>query len=160
MKADVTSKIYKNAGFEMDQIGINKEVKAVIINFGDARGDIIVRNSNFGTDEEFADFTEGKAENGLHPLQIVMASIDAEALTGGRYIGPDDKEHLFSDLAQERLKTNRALRIRKMTKLTQAAFSKKYGIPKRSIENWESGKRECPEYVLDLLERVVKEDFA
>ena len=55
--------------------------------------------------------------------------------------------------------TNRALRIRKASGLTQAAFSEKYKIPKRSIENWESGKRECPEYVLDLLERAVKEDF-
>ncbi len=55
---------------------------------------------------------------------------------------------------------NRALRIRKASGLTQAAFSAKYNIPKRSIENWEGGKSECPEYVLDLLERVVKEDFS
>lgn len=49
--------------------------------------------------------------------------------------------------------------IRTLSGLTQQAFSEKYGIPKRSIENWESGKRTPPEYVIKLLERVVKEDF-
>lgn len=49
--------------------------------------------------------------------------------------------------------------LRNLTNLSQQAFSEKYGIPKRSIENWESGKRTPPEYVISLLERVVKEDF-
>lgn len=49
--------------------------------------------------------------------------------------------------------------IRTLSGLTQQAFSEKYGIPKRSIENWEGGKRNPPEYVIKLLERIVKEDF-
>ena len=53
--------------------------------------------------------------------------------------------------------------IRKLSGLTQDAFSKKYGIPKRSIENWEAASdstyREPPDYLLRLLERVVKEDY-
>lgn len=49
--------------------------------------------------------------------------------------------------------------IRALSGLTQQAFSEKYGIPKRSIENWEGGKRNPPEYVAKLLERIVKEDF-
>ena len=49
--------------------------------------------------------------------------------------------------------------IRSITGLSQAKFGNKYGIPKRSIENWESGKTECPSYLVDLLERVVKEDY-
>ena len=44
--------------------------------------------------------------------------------------------------------------------LSQQAFSDKYKIPKRTIENWEGGKRNPPEYVFLLLERAVKEDFA
>lgn len=52
----------------------------------------------------------------------------------------------------------RAKAIRKASGLTQAAFAEKYGIPKRTIENWEGGQREAPSYVLDLLERVVSED--
>jgi putative transcriptional regulator len=49
--------------------------------------------------------------------------------------------------------------IREQTGLTQQAFSDKYHIPKRSIENWEGGKRECPTYLIELLERVVKQDY-
>ena len=49
--------------------------------------------------------------------------------------------------------------LRALTGLSQQAFSEKYGIPKRSIENWEGGKRNPPEYVIKLLERIVKEDF-
>lgn len=49
--------------------------------------------------------------------------------------------------------------IRNYTGLSQANFAKKYGIPKRSIENWEAGSRNCPDYLTTLLDRVVKEDF-
>ena len=49
--------------------------------------------------------------------------------------------------------------LRMLSRLSQQAFSDKYKIPKRSIENWESGKRTPPEYVISLLERAVKEDI-
>lgn len=52
--------------------------------------------------------------------------------------------------------------IRALTGLSQAAFSKYSGIPMRSIQNWEmTGKesRKAPEYVLKMLERIVREDF-
>ena len=49
--------------------------------------------------------------------------------------------------------------IRLISGLSQQAFSDKYKIPKRTIENWEGGKRNPPEYVILLLERAVKEDF-
>lgn len=52
----------------------------------------------------------------------------------------------------------RAKAIRKASGLTQAAFAERYGIPKRTIENWEGGQRDAPTYVLDLLERVVSDD--
>lgn len=46
--------------------------------------------------------------------------------------------------------------IRKMTGLSQSEFSKKYEIPKRTIESWEEGQRTPPPYVIALLEKVVK----
>lgn len=49
--------------------------------------------------------------------------------------------------------------IRKLTGLSQAKFAARYEIPKRTIENWETGKTEPPEYVYKLLLRVVVEDF-
>lgn len=50
--------------------------------------------------------------------------------------------------------------IRKLTGLSQAKFAARYEIPKRTIENWETGKTEPPEYVYKLLLRVVVEDFS
>lgn len=38
--------------------------------------------------------------------------------------------------------------------LSQAAFAERYCIPKRTIENWCSGARECPLYTRLLLQRA------
>ena len=35
--------------------------------------------------------------------------------------------------------------------MTQKAFSEYFGIPKRTIENWERGENKCPQYLLDLM---------
>lgn len=40
------------------------------------------------------------------------------------------------------------------TGLTQAAFSVRYCIPLRTVENWVTGKRSCPDYVRLLLAQV------
>lgn len=49
--------------------------------------------------------------------------------------------------------------IRTMTGLSQRKFSNCYGIPYPSLVNWERGVRNPPEYLLLLLERVVREDM-
>lgn len=49
-------------------------------------------------------------------------------------------------------------KIRNILGISRAEFSRRYNIPLRTLENWESGDREPPKYVLELLERVVKED--
>ena len=49
--------------------------------------------------------------------------------------------------------------IRELSGLSQDKFGQKYSIPVGTLRNWEQGKRECPDYVLSLLERVVREDF-
>lgn len=48
--------------------------------------------------------------------------------------------------------------MRSLLNESRAAFSRRYNIPVRTLENWESGKSQCPEYVRELLERAVKED--
>ncbi len=55
--------------------------------------------------------------------------------------------------------------IRKITNMTQAEFGKYYNIPIHTIKKWETdpssaNHRDCPEYVKQLLERVVRIDFA
>lgn len=48
---------------------------------------------------------------------------------------------------------------RELTGLGPAQFAAKYHIPYRSYYNWESGTRKPPIYLLELLERVVKDDY-
>lgn len=44
--------------------------------------------------------------------------------------------------------------IRQAAGLSQARFAAKYEIPLRTIENWESGSRKPPEYVIKMIERL------
>ena len=97
MKADNTTKIIRSMGLYEDHFMVNRVVKAVIVNFGDERGDISVENDNFGTRRKYADFTEGKKKAGLNPMQIVFSGVDFAAVTKGRYIGADDEVHTFGE---------------------------------------------------------------
>lgn len=42
--------------------------------------------------------------------------------------------------------------LRTASSMTQKAFSEYFGIPKRTIENWEGGKSKTPEWALKLIE--------
>lgn len=42
---------------------------------------------------------------------------------------------------------------------TQSAFAARYNIPFRTVQNWETGMRKPPEYMLALLNRRVEEDL-
>ena len=46
--------------------------------------------------------------------------------------------------------------MREKLGLTQEMFAMRYNIPKRTIQNWESGKRNPPPYVLEMLENAIK----
>lgn len=46
--------------------------------------------------------------------------------------------------------------LRASTGLSQAAFAARYEIPRRTIEDWESGSRTPPPYVITLLASAVK----
>ena len=56
-----------------------------------------------------------------------------------------------------------AERVKKMRRdsgLSAQKFGDKYGIPLRTIQEWEAGRRNAPDYVIALLERAVQEDLA
>ena len=42
---------------------------------------------------------------------------------------------------------------------TQSEFATRYNIPFRTIQNWETGMRKPPEYIIDLLRSRVQEDL-
>lgn len=50
-------------------------------------------------------------------------------------------------------------RIRELTGLSQPKFCEKYGIPHVTLRKWEQGHRSPPDYVVELLEFKVREDF-
>lgn len=54
---------------------------------------------------------------------------------------------------------NESERIRRMLGVSRAEFSRRYGIPVRTLEEWDAGRRTPPDYVVSLLERCVKEDM-
>lgn len=49
--------------------------------------------------------------------------------------------------------------LREMSLMSQAEFSEATGIPKRTLENWEQGKRTPPDYILKLLEYFVTHEL-
>jgi DNA-binding transcriptional regulator YiaG len=48
--------------------------------------------------------------------------------------------------------------IRQSTGLSQAKFCDLLNIPKRTLQDWEQGWRQCPEYVVELIAYRVKHD--
>ena len=47
-------------------------------------------------------------------------------------------------------------KIRKELNLSQSKFGEKFGIPMRTIQEWESGRRTPPDYVLNLIIENIK----
>lgn len=43
-------------------------------------------------------------------------------------------------------------------RITQTELSSRYGIPLRSIQHWVKGDRECPEYVISLIDKALQFD--
>lgn len=96
MKRDISTTINSKVFcVTEDHTNVNKYVKAVIINFGDERGDIIVTNDNYGTRRKYADFTNGKKAAGLHPMQIVFSGVRLAQAMHDRYVGSDGQVHTF-----------------------------------------------------------------
>lgn len=52
---------------------------------------------------------------------------------------------------KERLKE-----LRKELGLSQAKFAEKFGIPIRTIQDWEYGKREIRNYIVNMMYRIIE----
>ena len=67
-------------------------------------------------------------------------------------VAPEKMADLFPDTTIiDRVKALRGV-------LTQQEFSKAYGVPLRTLQNWELGVNIPPSYVLDLLEFRIKHE--
>lgn len=48
--------------------------------------------------------------------------------------------------------------LRQRSGMNKTQFGKYFGIPYRTVQNWELGLRECPAYLLDLMEYKLKNE--
>lgn len=53
--------------------------------------------------------------------------------------------------------SNAIKELRKQTGLSQVSFARKFNIPRRTIESWESGERKPPVYVIDFLSALIND---
>ena len=48
--------------------------------------------------------------------------------------------------------------LRQLSGMTQKEFAEYFGVSKRAVESWDEGTRNCPEYLLNLMEyKLTKE---
>ena len=52
--------------------------------------------------------------------------------------------------------TKLIIELRTETRLNRKAFSEHFGIPLRTIEDWEAGRRTPPEYIPRLIKYQIK----
>lgn len=93
------------------------------------------------TYEEFGELTHIEE----YALEYFEADEEGEFYEGSDY-----------DLAEEKGIDIRELRLE--AGMTQREFAEYFNIPVRSIENWEGKKRECPEYVLELIKYKLEKE--
>lgn len=48
--------------------------------------------------------------------------------------------------------------LREASGMNKTDFGKYFGIPFRTVQNWEGGSRKCPEYLLDLMKYKLEKE--
>jgi DNA-binding transcriptional regulator YiaG len=48
--------------------------------------------------------------------------------------------------------------LRQQSGMTRSQFVEYFGIPYRTIQDWELGNRKCPEHLLELMEYKLKHE--
>lgn len=48
--------------------------------------------------------------------------------------------------------------LRTASGMSQSQFSAYFSIPLDTLQNWEQGRRKCPDYLLDLIEYKLKKE--
>jgi DNA-binding transcriptional regulator YiaG len=54
-------------------------------------------------------------------------------------------------MARRTIQSNPFGELRKLSGMTQEKFSQYFGIPKRTVEDWDRGASNCADYLLDLM---------
>lgn len=51
---------------------------------------------------------------------------------------------------------NEIKKLRAELGLTQKKFGEKFGIPLRTVQDWEYGKREVKSYIVDMMYKIIE----
>lgn len=106
-------------------------------------------------------------ENGSHVLEFDVN--ESKILVTVRGIGPvddqfywDDEDNLqqaidAADAADIEIQEPNMRALRACAGMTQKEFAEFTEIPQRTIEGWESGRRQPPAYLVKLIEHKIKE---
>ena len=54
-------------------------------------------------------------------------------------------------MARRKIESNAFRELREKSGMTQDKFGQYFGIPKRTIEDWDRGVRSCADYLVDLM---------
>lgn len=54
------------------------------------------------------------------------------------------------------MQMNRVKELRKELRLSQVQFAAKFGIPLRTVQDWEYGKREARSYIVDMMYKIIE----
>ena len=66
-------------------------------------------------------------------------------------------EERFNRSMEEKRKSVKELR--KETGMSQSAFAAYLGIPVRTLQDWEQERRTPPEYVVEMMERILNNEY-
>lgn len=61
-------------------------------------------------------------------------------------------QNFEEEIAKLEKQYSRLKTLRISSGMSQSQFAKYFIIPKDTIQNWEQGRRKCPEYLIDLIE--------
>ena len=90
-------------------------------------------------------------------VKIASSMLESESIGHFRASFPDVDNKVLD--AVWRLKDNPVLGISEVANSTVSEISRRYMLPLRSLQNWSSGERQCPNYVWILLAYAVFSDL-
>lgn len=94
-------------------------------------------------------------DNELYTMQDIIADFATQCPDNFFKFNEDDFEDLVELVT---LETFDFTYVREHSGMNMTDFGKYFNIPFRTVQNWELGKRKCPDYLLELMEYKLKNE--
>ena len=90
---------------------------------------------------------------------ILPLSEDKAKRWAENHLSAQEYEEIFGKVFDDTSAAKRIKEMRTNCGLTQTAFSKKTGVPLRTLQSWELGERVPAAYIVDMIEKIMNLDF-